>query len=56
LAPLVLLAPLAGLGALYAAAAIQSTSALASLAVLNTGRKKRDVPEEDQINIPFEWK
>ena len=45
LAPLVLLAPLAGLASLYAAAAVNSNSALITLAVLNNngGRKKRSL-------------
>ncbi len=49
LAPLVLFAPLAGLAALYTAAAINSNSALVTLATLNTGRKKRDVEDEDRV-------
>ena len=40
LAPLVFLAPLAGVLSLYAAAAINSNSALVTLAVLNTRRKR----------------
>ncbi len=47
-----LLAPLAGLAALYAAAAINSNSALVTLATLNTGKKKRsagDLEEQDLL-------
>ena len=48
LAPLVLLAPLAGLASLIAAAAINSNSVLVSLATLNTGKKKRSVEEMEE--------
>lgn len=53
LAPLVFLAPLAGVLSLYAAAAINSNSALITLAVLNTGRKKRSAhsPEEEEVDV-----
>ena len=52
LAPLVLLAPLAGLAALYTAAAINSNSALLTLATLNTGKKKRSAEDdEEEVDI-----
>ncbi len=49
LAPLVLLAPLAGLAALYTAAAINANSALVTLATLNTGKKKRSAVDLPSI-------
>jgi len=45
LGPLVLLAPLVGLLALFAAAVINSTNALVTIATLTTGRKKRDLSD-----------
>ncbi len=51
LGPLVLLAPLAGLAALYTAAAINSNSALVTLATLNTGRKKRGIAWEEEAKL-----
>jgi hypothetical protein len=51
LAPLVLLAPLAGLAALYTAAAINSNSALITIAVMNTGRKKKSIDFSPQFGF-----
>ena len=52
LAPLVLFAPLAGLAALYTAAAVNSNSALVTIGVLNTGRKRRALDTPLGMKMP----
>ena len=49
-APLVFLAPLAGLAALYAMAYVNSNPALLSLVAIS-GRKKRSLSLEDRIAV-----
>ena len=50
MAPLVFLAPLAGLAALYAMAYVNSNPALLSLVAIS-GRKKRSLSLEDRIAV-----